>query len=169
MEKLRKKISINVVVWGICFPMFFILMTDQYCRMTFGGSLLHVISGGIAITEEEREYLHERDTLIYGETLDSFPAQLYDPSLKEENGFAVDLAKQLSLEIGRGITFEPTLWKDVFTRLENGDIDIIQISYSKERAEKYYLTDPIYKSRGIVFLKNDAEKLKKLEELPGKN
>ncbi|WP_281714001.1 transporter substrate-binding domain-containing protein, partial [Anaerotignum lactatifermentans] len=95
--------------------------------------------------------VQERGTLIYGETLDSFPAQIYDPMMESENGFAIDLMNQLAWEMDTTIEFQPVIWADSFTLLENGTVDMIQISYSEERAEKYYLSAPIYRSKGVVF------------------
>ena len=40
-------------------------------------------------------------------TLDSFPAQLSDPSMQEQNGFAIDLIEQLEWELGVDMAFEP--------------------------------------------------------------
>lgn len=84
-------------------------------------------------------------------TLDSFPAQIYDPMMESENGFAIDLMNQLAWEMDTTIEFQPVIWADSFTLLENGTVDMIQISYSEERAEKYYLSAPIYRSKGVVF------------------
>lgn len=168
MQKQWLRMNLNYLLWGVLLFLFIAFMTNQYCRMVYGGGVLYVLSGGKEITGEEKEYLEQKESLIYGETLDSFPAQIYDPLLRGENGFAIDLMEQLSLEMETGITFRPLIWADVFTSLDNQQVDIIQITYSEERNEKYYLTAPIYKSRGVVFLRNEKSEVKQLERLEGK-
>ena len=117
----------------------------------YGGNLFYIDFGKNEVSAEEKAFLKERGTLIYGETLDSFPAQIYDPMMESENGFAIDLMNQLAWEMDTTIEFQPVIWADSFTLLENGTVDMIQISYSEERAEKYYLSAPIYRSKGVVF------------------
>lgn len=109
-----------------------------------------------------------RGTLVYGETLDSFPAQIYNEELPEGEGFATDLMNQLALEMETAIDFLSLDWPDVFETLESGKTDMIQISYSEERAEKYYLTEPLYESKGVVFVREDGEVIRELKDLEGK-
>lgn len=109
-----------------------------------------------------------RGTLVYGETLDSFPAQIYNEELPEGEGFATDLMNQLALEMETAIDFLPLDWPDVFETLESGKTDMIQISYSEERAEKYYLTEPLYESKGVVFVREDGEVIRELKDMEGK-
>lgn len=168
MQKQWSRMSLNYLLWGILLLVFLTFMMDQYCRMVFGGGALYVVSGGNEISLEEKEYLKQKTGLVYGETLDSFPAQLYDPLLRGENGFAIDLMDQLALEMETGIAFQPLIWSEVFTSLDNRQVDIIQITYSEDRSEKYYLTAPIYKSRGVVFLRNEGEEVKRLNNLQRK-
>lgn len=168
MKKKLLGIDHIYVIWSVLLILFLIFMIDQYCRMVFGGSFYYVCTGQNEITQEESEFLEERGTLIYGETLDSFPAQIYDPSLGSENGFAIDLMEQLSWEMGTEIEFQPLLWSEVFQKLDDGEVDILQVSYSEERAKDYYLSAPIYKSRGVVFLQDEGGEIEKLEELRGK-
>ena len=114
-------------------------MGNWYCVKVYGGNLFYIAFGKNEVSAEEKAFLKERGTLIYGETLDSFPAQIYDPMMESENGFAIDLMNQLAWEMDTTIEFQPVIWADSFTLLENGTVDMIQISYSEERAEKYYL------------------------------
>lgn len=134
----------------------------------YGGNLFYIAFGKNEVSAEEKAFLKERGTLIYGETLDSFPAQIYDPMMESENGFAIDLMNQLAWEMDTTIEFQPVIWADSFTLLENGTVDMIQISYSEERVEKYYLSAPIYRSKGVVFLRDDGEEITKLQDLQGK-
>lgn len=167
------KLEINKIYvrWGFFLAIFIVIMMNLYCQMVYGYNLVYMMMGKNEISSEEKVYLRQRGTLIYGETIDSFPAQIYDPELRaneDESGFAVDLKNQLALEMETKIDFKPLLWPEVFKALESGKVDIIQISYTKERAEKYYLTAPIYKSKGVVFLRNENKKIDKLKGLYGK-
>lgn len=168
MKKQSYKNNLIYVLWGIALVVYIIFVADQYCEMYYGGNFFYVLMGENEITKEEQEYLEERGDLVYAETLDSFPAQLYDKSLQGEAGFNVDLMNQLSLEMGTSITFLPVLWPDVFDTLESGEADFIQISYSDERNEKYFLTEPLYNSKGVVFMRDDGDEIRTLEELEGK-
>lgn len=170
MGRQWKKNNQIFILWGFLLFVFLVLMADRYCHMIYGNGIFAVVTGENELTEEEKKYLWERGELSYGETLDSFPAQLYEKkgtAENEEEGFAIDLMNQMSLEMETEIRFSPLLWPEVFESLESGKVDFIQISYSKERAEKYYLTAPLYESKGVVFLKKDGRELRTLEELAG--
>lgn len=170
MGRQWKKNNQIFILWGFLLSVFLVLMADRYCHMIYGNGIFAVVTGENELTEEEKKYLWEREELSYGETLDSFPAQLYEKkgtAENEEEGFAIDLMNQMSLEMETEIRFSPLLWPEVFESLESGKVDFIQISYSKERAEKYYLTAPLYESKGVVFLKKDGRELETLEELAG--
>nr|WP_303182558.1 transporter substrate-binding domain-containing protein [Lachnoclostridium phocaeense] len=168
MKEKKWTIGFDFVLWFVAMLVFLWLMADQYCHMMYGGNLFYVLSGNNEITEEEREFLKGQGPLIYGETLDSFPAQIYDESLQEENGFAIDLMEQMEWELGADMTFQAVEWPEVFDKLEQGEVDVIQISYSEERAEKYYLTAPVYRNRGVVFMENTGAEVTELKELKGR-
>lgn len=165
MKKKQWKPDINYALWFLGMLLFLLFMADWYCRMVYGGNFLYVMLGGNEISEEERDYLRERGILIYGETLDSFPAQVYDSSLQEQNGFATDLMEQLSWESGAQMALHPLEWPEVFQKLESGEVDIIQVTYSEERKENFYLTVPIYRNRGVVFLQNKGDEVRAISEL----
>lgn len=165
MKKRRWKPDINYGLWLLGMFFFLAFMADRYCRMVYGGSFFYVMLGRNEVSDEERDYLRERGTLIYGETLDSFPAQVYDSSLEGQNGFATDLMEQLAWESGAQMVFRPVEWPEIFQKLENGEVDIIQVTYSEERKENFYLTAPVYRNRGVVFLQNEGEEVRTLSEL----
>lgn len=169
-KQSNKKFHMNIlyVVWLLGLFLFLLVMGNWYCVKVYGGNLFYIAFGKNEVSAEEKAFLKERGTLIYGETLDSFPAQIYDPMMESENGFAIDLMNQLAWEMDTTIEFQPVIWADSFTLLENGTVDMIQISYSEERAEKYYLSAPIYRSKGVVFLRDDGEEITKLQDLQGK-
>lgn len=168
MKKRWYKNNFIYVLWGFGLLAYIFFVANKYCEMMYGGGFLYVITGQNKITEAEQEYLRQRGELVYAETLDSFPAQLYDEALLGEEGFNMDLMNQISLEMGTSITFLPIEWPDVFETLESGRADFIQISYSDERNENYFLSEPLYNNKGVVFLKNDGEEIKTLDELRGK-
>lgn len=168
MKSKIREIDVKLILWLLAMALFILFMADRYCRMYYGGSLAYVLLGRNEISDEERKPLLGREPLIYGETLDSFPAQLSDPSMQEQNGFAIDLIEQLEWELGVDMAFEPVLWPEVFQKLEDGEVDVIQVSYSDERAKQYYLTAPIYRNRGVAFLKNEGRELTAVSELEGR-
>ncbi len=165
MKRKRWNLDIKFILWCGGLFAFLLVMAEIYCFMMYGGNLLYVLSGKNEISQEEIAFLQEREPLIYGETLDSFPAQIYDDSLKEENGFAIDLMEQMEWELGADMTFKAIKWPEVFVQLEAGEVDIIQISYSEERAKQYYLTAPVYRNRGVVFMENTGNEVKELKDL----
>lgn len=165
MKKRKWKPDFDYGLWILGMFFFLVFMADQYCRMVYGGSFFYVILGKNEVSDTERAYLRERGPLIYGETLDSFPTQIFNSSLKKQNGFATDLMEQLSWESGAEIVFHPVEWPEIFQKLENGEVDIIQVTYSEERKENFYLTVPVYRNRGAVFLPNEGDEVRALSEL----
>lgn len=168
MKKQWYKNNMIYALWAIGLLAYILFIANRYCEIYYGGGLLYVITGKNEITAKEQEYLQQRGNLVYADTLDSFPAQLYDESLQGEEGFNMDLMNQLAIEMGTSITFLPIEWPDVFDTLKSGRADFIQISYSDERNEKYFLTEPLYNNKAVVLLRNEGEEIRSLEELEGK-
>lgn len=61
MMRQWKKSYVIFVLWGVLLLLFAVFMADRYCRMLYGGGIFYVAAGQNEITEEEIEYLHERD------------------------------------------------------------------------------------------------------------
>lgn len=167
MKRKWSSLDYTYIIWCLVLLGFLIIMAERYCRMVYGIGIFHVLAGQNELTAEEKEYLDEWDEVVYGESLDSFPNMNYD-SRNQEGGFAIDMMNQISLEIEKQISFQPILWPDIFQSLEDGTVDMIQITYSREREDEYYLTDPLYRNRGVVLMKNEAGEVDTLEQLQGK-
>ena len=76
MKSKIREIDVKLILWLLAMALFILFMADRYCRMYYGGSLAYVLLGRNEISDEERKPLLGREPLIYGETLDSFPAQI---------------------------------------------------------------------------------------------
>ncbi len=80
-----------------------------------------------------------------------------DPYVVGKEGFGFEIFKEISRYSDYTFEFVPVLWKDVFSLLDSGEIDIFgPVSYSKTRAESYiYSTNPFgHEKLQLVALKD---------------
>lgn len=88
----------------------------------------------------------------------------------QASGFEYDLLQAIAEKKGFNLTFIPKTWTEMFTSLENGEVDIItsNISITPERQQKYDFVTPHFESATYVLHKDDA-KITNWKDLANKN
>ncbi len=140
-----------------------ILLLNQYLIFKSDQSLYSILSYESRYTEEEEDWLKGRDTIIYGETIDALPAHSSDST--HYQGYSIDLISMLSIELG--IPAKVTLldWSQMASALDQGTIDFFNATYTRDRNEKYALSDPLFKTRGVVLVKDSGDPIKTINDL----
>ena len=161
---MKRKILIAVVL--ILFLNIFIV--TFYYSITSDVNLFDQIFKRNRITKEEKDYLHNREFLIYGSDRSSPPLRYVDHDSGQYQGFVVDYVNALSLELGIEIKLEPLPWSTALKKLEKGETDFSDMFKSKERADKFLFSNPIYNLRGIIVTSSDDNSINNIADLKDK-
>ncbi|NCB42327.1 MAG: transporter substrate-binding domain-containing protein [Clostridia bacterium] len=102
------------------------------------------------LTLAEQEWIEENSPLIYGADNNAPPLRFVDPADGQYKGVVIDYVNLLSLKLGVGIEVHPLLWEDAINSLKAGNSDICDMFISKDRAQYFLFTDPIYNLRAVV-------------------
>jgi len=96
------------------------------------------------------------------------PWEFYDPTGKLV-GFEIDTLAAISRRLNMPLTFEPMPFRELFTAIADGRIDIAAstITVTGERAARFDFTQPYYRtSQGFVVMKGGP--IRGLKDLAGK-
>lgn len=162
---MKEQIKYTILITA--FGVFLLAALNQYYVITQNRSLYSVFIHQDTFTNEELEWLYAHEELRFGDTIDSFPAQINQNESVQYQGYSIDIMNMLSIEMETPITFVPLDWADTFSALENKEIDFFNLTYSEERKQRYLLSEPLYQSRGIVFMSDGEEKYDDLDKLDG--
>ncbi|ACE85708.1 putative bifunctional diguanylate cyclase/phosphodiesterase [Cellvibrio japonicus] len=86
----------------------------------------------------------------------------------QARGFNVELARELARIGGRRATHRLGNWPDTVAALERGELDVVPMYYSPERAQRFLFTTPYYYSSHAIYALEDAPRLTSVEQLAGK-
>lgn len=126
------------------------------------GCLLCMCMGACGENEQiakEEEKTIESGTLKVGCHIGYAPMEYYAEDGETLIGFDIELAQMLADELGLTLQIVPCAWDAIFNNVENRNYDLIIscVSYTKEREQKYSLTDS-YLSNGLVLVvRNDSD------------
>lgn len=94
----------------------------------------------------------------------------YEDKAGELTGYDIEVIKAASKYLdGYKVTYKRTSWKSIFVGLDSGHYQIAanNLSYTKERADKYLYSLPIAKNPFVLVVPKDSE-IKSLEDIGGK-
>ncbi|WP_027184557.1 transporter substrate-binding domain-containing protein [Desulfovibrio inopinatus] len=87
----------------------------------------------------------------------------------QADGFAVELLKEVTRDVGLDVTFKIGPWNVIKQELKDGKIDVLPfVSYSKERAAYFDFTAPYLRMHGTIFVRKDNTTIKNEDDLWGK-
>lgn len=143
--------------------------------------LAGIFSAAIYFQDQLQKSKAADDKNIQTDTLNTLPEKLIiatDPtappmeSLNEQGGlvgYDVDLGYRIANELGVKAEFKTILWDNIFTALENKEIDMIMssVTITDERKLKYNFSEP-YINAGQVIVSRKDQPLRTVAELKGK-
>ncbi len=132
-----------------------VFLANLYILGTFNMNIYQLLFSNNQLTQEDREYLKARGTLVYGSDDNSPPLRFYDGVAGEYKGLAVDYLRALAIELETEIKFEPMIWEDALRALERGETDLCDMYPSKERSDIFLFSNPVYYQRGIIVVPKD--------------
>lgn len=139
---------------------------NEYLELKYNVSWLQYIRFCSDYTLEERKILDRYQPLIYGGNINEPPLGNYYEENGQYIGLVVDYTNALSIELGVPIISEPMIWEQALETLEKGQTNLCDMVPSKKRAKYFAFSNPIYKLRGIIVVKDDN--ITEIEDLKGK-
>lgn len=137
-------------------------------RVKYDISLIEYLKYSLPLTDEERAYLEEKDTLIYGMDRKAPPLTFVNEETGQNEGLLVDYVSSLSIELGINIDYEPLIWNDLLVSLKNQSVDMADLFESEARSKTFAFSQPLYLLRGIVVTTEDHREMEELSQLAGK-
>jgi len=85
-------------------------------------------------------------------------------------GYDIDLATRLAQELGLEVEVRNIHWDNVFTSLENKEIDAIMssVSITDERKQKYGFSDPYINAGQVIITRKETTDINSTADLAGK-
>ena len=123
---------------------------NEYTQLKYDVSMAKYMRYAKDFTPRELEILNRYPQLIYGGNINEPPLGMYDAENNQYLGLMVDHISALSIELGKDIVSRPMVWEDALEALKNGETDLCDMVPSRERAQHYEFTDPIYTLAGVA-------------------
>ncbi len=158
----------NILVAVVLILFLNIFVVTFYFSLSSNVNLFDQLFKRNMITEEEREYLNKKEFLIYGSDRSSPPLRYVDHESGQYIGLVVDYVNALSIELGIEIKLEPLIWSNALEKLERGETDFSDMFKSRERAEKFLFSNPIYNLRGIIVTSAYDSSINSISDLKNK-
>lgn len=133
-------------------------------------AIILVTSGCGKKESEDKEGKSNAKTIKLA-TTPNYKPFVYKDENGELKGYEIDLAKAVFDKLPQyKLEIEFTEWQSVLTGLDSGiyQISAESIFYTKDRAEKYYFSDPIFYDPIVAVTAKGAESIKSFDDLSGK-
>nr|WP_306805464.1 transporter substrate-binding domain-containing protein [Clostridioides difficile] len=137
--------------------------------MEYNLNVFEYIKKSLPFTEEEKKWLEKHKNLIYSSDQSSPPFRYKGKEDGQYKGIIVDLINSLSIQIGRDFYFKPNnWWKESFVNSIDDSIKFFDLIPSKERANKFIFTDPIYTLSANILKDKKSQDINSYMDLKGK-
>jgi len=140
----------KIILVGTFIILLGIFFTDIYLRIEYDMGAFSLLQKQNELTSEERTWLEDHGTIIYGADQNAPPLRYLDGNTMQFKGMVIDYLRALSIELGVEIEFKPLVWEEALIQLEQGQTDICDMYPSDKRAEVYLFTDGIYNQKSII-------------------
>ncbi|HBF4253833.1 ATP-binding protein [Clostridioides difficile] len=160
----------KIVIIGIIYSFLVVFsLTNMYVNMEYNLNVFEYIKKSLPFTEEEKKWLEKHKNLIYSSDQSSPPLRYKGKEDGQYKGIIVDLINSLSIQIGRDFYFKPNnWWKESFVNSIDDSIKFFDLIPSKERANKFIFTDPIYTLSANILKDKKSQDINSYMDLKGK-
>lgn len=160
---MKKRITILMAIMLVLG----VIMVNHYMKMTYHMNLMEYLAGNHQLTQADREYLERHGPIIYGSGDNSPPLYFVEDESAQYKGIVIDYLQALSIELETEIQYQAMTWEQALEKLSIGETHLCDMYPSKERAQKYLFSDPIYFQRGVILVAKENTELQKPKDLAG--
>lgn len=122
----------------------------------------------VPLTREEKQYLKEKEVLIYGVDAEAAPFSYVNEKTGQCEGLLVDYMSALSLELNTEIRCKAVPRSELLNNLRDKKIDMTDLFVQKGGKHRYVSTQPLYKLEGVLVTKYANGEISKYKDLQGK-
>ncbi|MCC0670777.1 transporter substrate-binding domain-containing protein [Clostridioides sp. ES-S-0145-01] len=160
----------KIVIIGIIYSFLVVVsLANMYVGMEYNLNIFEYVKKSLPFTEEEKQWLKKHENLVYSSDQSSPPLRYKGQEDGQYKGIVVDLINSLSIQIGRDFYFKPnTWWKESFVNPVDDSIRFFDLIPSKERANKFVFTDPIYTLSANILKDKKSQNINSYRDLKGK-
>lgn len=161
----------NIKEWVLMLLLIFIgalaLAANQFTNTIYDLNLYEYIQYSRDLSDEELNYLKEKNVLYYTTDNNAPPFSFQDKYTGYYKGFILDYASALSIELNTEIEFVPRIWEEAVQSVIAGEADMIELYPSKDREKYLKFTESIYQLRAIIMTRNNQQEIKNVTDLKG--
>lgn len=146
----------------------FIFLADQFTSNTYDLSLIEYFKYSADITEQEREYLKQKNVIYHASDKNAPPFTFKDVKNDQYKGLVIDYLSALSIELEVEMEFIPKVWEEALSSVISGETDMTELIPSQERSQYFAFSESIYTFRSIIMIKDENYKIFTPKDLTGK-
>ena len=161
---MKKKIAVTTILVLI----FLAVYVNCLFELEYDVNIGEYIQYSSDYTKEERDILARYEPLIYGGNINEPPLGIYYVEYNQYTGIVVDYMNALSIELRTTIMSRPMIWNQALEELKTGKTNLCDMIPSEKRGKYYAFSNPLYKLRGIVAIKESNADIQQVSDLRGK-
>lgn len=148
--------------------MLVIISISLIIEMKYSILFTEYLAYSVPLTREEKQYLKEKEVLIYGVDAEAAPFSYVNEETGQCEGLIVDYMSALSLELNTEIRCKPVSSSELLDSLSKKEIDMTDLFDETGGQHRYISTQPLYKLDGVMVTKYANREISKYRDLQGK-
>jgi len=161
---MRKRLIISlflIIISGI-------LLTIANSNYMYSNNDWRMIFSSNTLTQDEREWLDNKDYLIYSSDYDTPPLRFIEDNSGRYIGIVVDYMEALSNELDIEIRLQPDTWQSALDNLEVGQVDMVDMYPSEKRSKLYNFTNTVFYQNAVMVVKKTDDNIHGVKDLNNK-
>ncbi len=146
----------------------FLFLADQFTNNIYDLTLLEYLKYSSDITEQEREYLQQKNVIYHASDKNAPPFTFKDEQNGQYKGLVIDYLSALSIELEVEMEFVPKVWEEALSSVISGETDMTELIPSQERSQYFAFSESIYTFRSIIMTKKENYHMVTSKDLSGK-
>ena len=131
--------------------------------------LIGSVAAAVELTDEERDFLREKGTIVFVSQTDYPPFEFTDPADRQREGMMLDMVRWLAVELG----FQPQFVDMGFLKAQEavlqGRADVLtSLFHSEQRVAWFSFTRPLFEVPASIFIRAEQTGITTLADLQGK-
>lgn len=116
-----------------------------------------------------QDYVKNKEIVIKSASELDYPPYCIVTEEGEADGFSVELLREALLREGYDVSFEVGPWNEVKGMLESGEVQVLPlVGRTPEREEIFDFTVPYYSIKGVIFVRDNENRIYSIEDLRDK-
>lgn len=137
-------------------------------EMKYSISLTEYLAYSVPLTREEKQYLQEKETLVYGIDPEAAPFSFVNGETGQIEGLVADYMSILALDLGMDIQSKVVEPSEILESLKTREIDMTDLFVDTGEKNQYVSTQPLYELTGIMVTRYGNREISAYRDMQGK-